>query len=435
MTSHQAASGRAHIDAHTSSLAAEEDTSRWLRIAILALALPLFAQTFHYIKDLPPLWALSKAFPILSAPLALALFWRRIPPDVAAWIAGFLWLVLTPSVMAIFAFDQSFFAGLTAQVKLLGMLHAASFLGLLLILRPSLDELSVAFIIWACAIAFALVALWAFAPLSWYTTGYEFGDAPFLSIDHRGPRIRMPIYFLLIGLFFAFRRTLSQTSARDIAMVLGALALAIFVVKTRAVIAASIGVLALVLIGTLRPTLRIVLFAVAFAGAIVLLQLPMAESLLDNGLASGADIRLTTLRKAIEFLGSNPINWLLGVGTFSPLDPGALARFFNHFFFLSDIGWFGLIFEYGVLGTVILLGLVLRVWLMGRQLRRRLRSPFLMALQDFALFVLIISPIYPTMTLQPGEVATIAAIFIYAGMVLRDDAEASGIAAPSGARS
>ena len=27
-------------------------------------------------------------------------------------------------------------------------------------------------------------------------------------------------------------------------------------------------------------------------------------------------------------------------------DPGALARFFNHFFFLSDIGWFGLIFEY-----------------------------------------------------------------------------------------
>ena len=218
-------------------------------------------------------------------------------------------------------------------------------------------------------------------------------------------------------------------------MVLGALALAIFVVKTRAVIAASIVVLALVLIGTLRPTLRIVLFAVAFAGAIVLLQLPMAESLLDNGLASGADIRLTTLRKAMEFLGSNPINWLLGVGTFSPLDPGALARFFNHFFFLSDIGWFGLIFEYGVLGTVILLGLVLRVWLMGRQLRRSVRSPFLMALQDFALFVLIISPIYPTMTLQPGEVATIAAIFIYAGMLLRDDAEASGIATPSGARS
>lgn len=35
--------------------------------------LPLFGQTFHYLSALPPLWALSKAFPVLSLPAVLAL--------------------------------------------------------------------------------------------------------------------------------------------------------------------------------------------------------------------------------------------------------------------------------------------------------------------------------------------------------------------------
>lgn len=397
-----------------------ENTLSWLRITILTLALPLFAQTFHYMKDLPPLWALSKAFPILSAPLALALFWRRIPRDSLAWLLGFAWLVLVPSVMAIFAFDQSFFLGLTAQVKLLGMLHGVSFLGLLLILRPTLTELSVAFGVCAAMMAVALIALWGLAPLSWYSTGYEFGDAPLLSIDHRGTRIRMPMVFILIGLFCAQRRLLERFSMRDFALVAGGLALVILVVMTRAVIAATLATLALMLISAAPRPLRIAGLALATIGTIAFLLTPVAASLFDDGLVTGADIRLTTARKAIEFLGNDPVRWMLGVGTLSPLDPGALARFFNHFFFLSDISWLGVVFEYGLVGALIVLALIARAWWLGLEVRRCIQSPFLSALQDYVVFVLLISPLYSVMTLQPGEVAMIAAIFIYGSLIVRE---------------
>jgi hypothetical protein len=399
----------------------------WLRIAILTLALPMFAQTFHYIKDLSFLWALSKAFPILSAPLALALLWRRLPRDALAWLLGLAWLVLVPSVTAIFAFEQSFFLGLTAQVKLLGMLHAASFLGLLLILRPSLAEISVAFGVWAAVMAFALIALWGLAPLSWYSTGYEFGDAPFLSIDHRGTRIRMPMVFILIGLFWAQRRLLERLSLRDIALVLGGLALAIFIVGTRAVIAATLATLALILISAAPRPMRIAGLALAAIGTIVFLLSPAAASLFDGSLAIGSDIRLTTARIAMEFLGNDPVRWMLGVGTLSPLDPAALARFFNHFFFLSDVSWLGVVFEYGLVGASIVLALIARAWWLGQEVQSRIRSPFLAALQDYLVFVLLISPLYSVMTLQPGEVAVIAAIFTYGTLILRE----SGMAAPS----
>ena len=56
----------------------EPSNVRTFRIALLIVALPLFAQTFHYIKDLPLLWTVSKAFPVISAPLLLALFQRYL---------------------------------------------------------------------------------------------------------------------------------------------------------------------------------------------------------------------------------------------------------------------------------------------------------------------------------------------------------------------
>ncbi len=421
MTSSQIVSAQSSASAQNASI--PSDAASRVRIAILILALPLFTQTFHYMKDLWPLWALSKAFPLLSAPLAIALLWQRVPRDALAWLGAFLWLVLMPSVMAIFAFDQSFFIGLTAQVKLLGMLHAVSFLGLLLVLRPSLAELLTAFAIWGMIMAVALSALWALAPMSWYATGYEFGDAPLLSIDHRGARIRMPMFFILVGLFVGFRAMLDRITLRNLALVMGALALAIFVVKTRAMIAATLVTIALVMIGSMRPALRITLWASALIGALIVLQLPEVTRLFDADLASGADIRITTFRLAMEFMGGDPGRWLLGAGTISPIDPGALARFFNHFFFLSDIGWLGVIFEYGLVGAAIFAGLIARAWWIGREALKAMPSPFLAGLQDYILFVAVISPLYSTMTLQPGEVAVIAAIFIYARLLSRDKPE------------
>lgn len=403
-----------------SSAAGSGQSASRLRLALLVAVLPLFGQTFHYLKDVPPLWALSKAFPVLSLPLAALLLARLpLPRDVHYWLGAFVWLLLVSSIAAIFAFDQSFFLGLTAQVKLLGMLHALSFLGLLVVLRPTLDELSRGFAIWAAIIAALLALLWAFAPQGWYATGYDFGDAPLLSVDDRGNRIRMPMQFVLIGVFLLYRRFLAHRRWQDLAGVAVGLALAVFVVKTRAFVVASAATLVAVSVLAASAKVRIAAVCLAAIAALLLLQVPYMRSMLDIGASAGFDLRWTTVQKASGFLGDDLGRWVFGVGTITPLDRDGLAQFFNHFFFLADISWLGIVFEFGLVGAGILFALLVRTWWLGRQVRRQIDAPFLGALQDYVLFVLLVSPLYSTMTLQPGEVAMIAAIFIYATMLGR----------------
>ena len=104
---------------------------RWAYVAILVAVLPLFGQTFHYVKMLPPLWALSKAFPIVSLPLCLLLFAGPRPPGGRQMLLSILWLILVPSFISLFTFEQTFFVALTSQVKLLSLIYFFSFLALL----------------------------------------------------------------------------------------------------------------------------------------------------------------------------------------------------------------------------------------------------------------------------------------------------------------
>ena len=182
---------------------------RPLHLALLLLLLPLFGQSFHYVKALPPLWALSKAFPVISLPLALVLFRGSRPVASRQILLSFLWLLLLPSFVAIFTFQQDFFTGITAQVKLLPLLYFFSFLGLLRWLKPTSSELTTGFLSCALMTFVLLLLLWLAAPESWYSTTYKIGDAPLLSVDSRGHRIRMPMYFAMIGLFYCFRRMLT----------------------------------------------------------------------------------------------------------------------------------------------------------------------------------------------------------------------------------
>ena len=389
------------------------------RVALLIALLPLFGQTFHYMKDLRPMWALSKALPLVSLPLALPLLTRGRLPLPMIWLAAFLWLVLLSSTIGIFTFDQPFLRGLTAQVKLLPMLYCLSFLGVLLLARPSVGELQSAFA-WCAGLTFlTLVLLWAFAPQSWYAGNYEIGDAPLLSVDDRGNRIRMPMYFGMIGLFWIYRRLLQQRRSRDALLFVLAIAVLVGIVKTRAVVLATGAVLVCISFIASSPRGRVIAAAAALIGALALMQIPYLSSAFDTSSASGFDVRATTIAKATAFLGDSPGRWLFGVGTISSLDPDGMVRYFNHFFFLADISWLGVVFEFGLVGAAIIALLMVSTLVFAARVRRRIDAPFLAGLQDYVLFTLLISPLYSTMTLQPGEIAVIAACFVYCSLVVQ----------------
>ncbi|MDR3517274.1 MAG: hypothetical protein P4M00_15805 [Azospirillaceae bacterium] len=396
---------------------------RGLPLAVLLLSLPLFGQIFHYMKDLPSLWALSKAFPILSLPLAFTLLvWNRAPITRQVVIT-FAWLVLAPSFVATVYFDQDFFTGVAAQVKLLPMLYFFSFLALLLYLRPTLRELATGYIVCGLLTYGALIILWALVPQSWYSGNYAFGSSPLFSFDNRGNRIRMPMYFGMITLFYGYRRFLrSRQVVWLLAAALG-FVLTLFVVKTRAMMVGVAGMLVITTWGSASAVQRLVLLVLAPIGLAGLFSFGYLSTLFQTDATSGFDVRWTTVTKALDFLGTDWIRWLFGVGTISPINSDNLFAYFDHMFFLADITWLGILFEFGIIGTILILLYQIRGLFFYRRLEYLVDSDFLASLRDYILYTLLISGLYPP-TLTPGEIAVILAIFAYTYQRLQTDGPA-----------
>jgi hypothetical protein len=378
---------------------------------LLAL-LPLFGQTFHYISALLPLWALSKAFPVLSLPGVLRLSNHRRFPMTRQILISLAWLTLLPSFAAVFYFHESFFTSIAAQVKLLPILYFFSFLALLFTLQPTLSELERSFVILGVVVVVTLILLWAVVPSKWYQESYIIGQAPFLSSDNRGHRIRMSMYFPIVVLFFCYRRAFFERHAGYLLGAVVAFAVTLLIVKTRAMIIGITAVLAINTILWARPLARVGLLLCAPFALTSLFSTGYLATTFSTSPDTGFETRRISAELAIHFLGSEPMRWLFGVGTISPTSTDSLVDYFHHFFFLADITWLGIVFEYGVIGALVFLFFQLRGIFFYRRLRAKLEDDFLGALFDYLVYILLISFFYPP-TLTPGETAVILAIFVY----------------------
>jgi hypothetical protein len=378
---------------------------------LLAL-LPLFGQTFHYISALVPLWALSKAFPVLSLPGVLRLSGHQRFPMTRQILISLAWLTLLPSFAAVFYFHESFFTSITAQVKLLPILYFFSFLALLFTLQPTLSELQRSFVILGIVVVGTTIVLWAVVPSNWYQESYIIGQAPFLSSDNRGHRIRMSMYFPIIVLFFCYRRAFFERHAGYLLGAVVAFAVTLLIVKTRAMIIGITAVLAINTILWARPLARVGLLLCAPFALTSLFSTGYLATTFSTSPDTGFETRRISAELAIHFLGSEPMRWLFGVGTISPTSTDSLVDYFHHFFFLADITWLGIVFEYGVIGALVFLFFQLRGIFFYRRLRAKLEDDFLGALFDYLVYILLISFFYPP-TLTPGETAVILAIFVY----------------------
>ncbi len=384
-----------------------------VRVVLWLLALlPLFGQTFHYISALAPMWALSKAFPVLSLPAVLRLAGQPRFPVTRQILISFAWLVLFPSFAAMFYFHEGFFTSITAQVKLLPLLYFFSFLALLLALEPTLHELERSFIVAGMIVIVALIVMGAVVPAGWYKNEYVVGQAPFFTNDSRGHRIRMSMYFPIILLFFCYRRAVFERHAGYLFGAIVAFAVTLLIVKTRAMIIGITGVLVINTILWARPLARIVLLLCAPFALMAMFSAGYLATTFSTNAESGFDTRRISIEIATRFLGSEPMRWLFGVGTISPTSHNSLIAWFHHFFFLADITWLGIVFEYGLVGATILLFFQLRGMFIYRRLRAKVDDDFLGALFDYLIYILLISFFYPP-TLTPGETAVILAIFVY----------------------
>jgi hypothetical protein len=222
----------------------------------------------------------------------------------------------------------------------------------------------------------------------------------------------MSMYFPIVMLFFCYRRAWFERSWRYLLGVLIIFAVTALIVKTRAMVIGICGIVAINTIAWARPQTKVLALILAPLAAGAVFSFGYLASIFDTGDGSGLDVRLTTMKEAVGFLGISPLRWLLGVGTISPTSSDSLMSYFNHYFFLGDITWVGIIFEYGIIGALLFVFIQVRGLVFYRRLRSEVEDDFLGALADYILYVLVISPFYPP-TLTPGESAVILAIFVY----------------------
>lgn len=385
--------------------------AQWLLLA----SLPLFGQSFHYVIDLPPLYYLSKAWPLLVFPLMVIGLTRVAPPYRLVFASALAYALVVAPAMSMVYLGNQLIDALATTVKAWPLGYYFAVLAAVTALKMPPRLLERGFLFYGVATWLLLWALWLLVPRGLYVSDPT-ASRLFLFDFERGHRIFLPLFFGIFALFYAAERFCRARRLPDALLVLFALLALPTIYKQRTHTAAVLLVLAWILFSQTRGVLRSLLLwtGAVLVAALVLLALGPFSGLVEERLGASLTIRLDALALASDFLVADPLRWILGVGSITRFSDVTLFDIFGtHHFYLADLGWAGILFEYGVMGTLLILG----VYLAG--LREALRAPgaeappvFEAALAHLALFLVLVTVIYPPMY-APGELATTLALLVY----------------------
>jgi hypothetical protein len=381
--------------------------------SVLVLGLMMFAQCFQYMVDVPPLYALSKAWPVLMLPFAV---WALITLDIPykpLHVITLFWLVGVTPVIGIYQLGNGFGAALATTVKVWAFSYTFSAAGLLMLLRPPVATLRRVLIGLGAATFVNMVLLWIVVPARAYGGG-DLVSKLFIYDPERGQHIYMPMFFGALSLLYLNRSFWMQPRWWKPVLIGIAFLLMLQIYKERVTIAALMGTLAIgaaMSAGRARWAVLGLLGLVGFVGALFLAQhLQSAAS--AGSLGGSLSVRNVSVATAWRFLSEQPERWLLGVGATTRFGNVTFAQLFgNAMFFLTDIGWLGVMFEYGVVGALLILlvhGMGLRITLRWS----RATDPMTHAFVDYIIFLLVESLIY-SVVFTPGELTTILALAYY----------------------
>jgi len=330
-----------------------QTASEFVVVSVLIFALPMFAQSVHYMNEIVPFYYFSKAWPLAVLPLTIyGLATLKLPGQaiyavLLAYVAG-----LTP-LLSMIHLGNGLIDAIATTVKVWPFSYYIALSAFLAWLMPAPQLLRRVIIGWGSVTMVLLVLLWVFVPSSWYTTDPSQGKLFMYEIE-RGYRIYMPMFFGTLLIFYLTRRALDLREWWAGAAAILCVALLILIFKQRAAIAAVVLVMAIATFTSVPEQVRhlgIAALALLLAIAVVIIAGPMAQSIAE-GLGGSLWLRLESLQKAIYYLGDNPIRWIFGVGGTTRFGTVTMADIFGtDQFYLADIGWAGIVFEYGLLGA------------------------------------------------------------------------------------
>lgn len=394
-----------------------------LEILILVAAMPMFGQVFHYIIDAGPFYYLSKAWPFLTLPLvfhgAFRLSGRHHP--LYAIVLGYV-IGITPALSMIWL-GNSFIDAFGTTIKVWPITYYFSMISMLVLLRPSPDLLRRILLSFGMATFLLMWLLWLVVPRTHYAVDATQSKLFMYELE-RGYRIYMPMVFGVLSLLYLVRRMTVSPRLLYVALYVAGLITMVVIFKQRISILALLLISAWVLYRNLprlpRSLVTLGLAIVALVLAVTVL-IPGVEAL-EKSLGNSLSIRARSLSLAFDYILADAWRWLFGVGSITRFSAVTLFDLFgtNHFY-LADIGWVGIVFEYGVVGALLIFGLYVaglrdaygqRARAPERQLADPRAEAMAAALGDYVLFLLAASAVYSAV-FTPGELATVTALLVY----------------------
>ena len=106
-------------------------------LTVLLLILPLFCETFQYVIDIAPLYALSKVWPLLTLPLAVIGVGRLDVPAKPLLLAAYAWVFGATPFLSIVVLGNTLAGAVTTTVKVWSLLTVFSLAAALQSLAPT----------------------------------------------------------------------------------------------------------------------------------------------------------------------------------------------------------------------------------------------------------------------------------------------------------
>jgi hypothetical protein len=397
---------------HPASASSFHQGNAWHASGLICL-LPMFAQCFQYMTDIPPLYLLSKAWPFLMLPVAVWALISLNMPFKLLYIVTLFWLLVVTPMIGIVTLGNSFADAMATTAKVWSFTYLFSAYGMLVLLGCSAETLRRVMIGLGLSTFAVMVLLWVAVPDSAYGSG-DLETKLFMTDNERGNHINMPMFFGVLLILYLNRSAWIRFAWWKPPAIVVAFILLLTIYQERAAIASA--AVAVIVGGALSlKRWRLVAFTflslVLCLGAMLLLAHSETVELKSN-LGGSLAVREVSVITAWNYIDIDPVRWVFGVGGTTRLGDVTLGKLFNNpMFFLTDIGWLGVLFEYGAIGVVLIL-LVHVIGLYCVQHWARPDDPWSQAFSDYIVYLLVGSAIY-SVVYTPGELMTVVALSYY----------------------
>ncbi len=381
---------------------------------ILVLTLPLFAQSFHYLHELTVPYLLSKAWPLACLPLAIYGATALDLPAKRFYLVFLAYALGVTPFVSMLQLGNGLVDGMITTVKVWPLTYYFGLSALLVWLSPAPERLRAVLVGLGAATFLLLVLLWIAVPTSWYVNDPMLGKL-FASEIERGYRIYMPMFFGALLLFYLSRRVVQRPNLLTALLILGGFIALLAIYKQRTAIGSMLLICLYAAVTSLAPRRRLLivgLFLAVVPLGVGAMMVQNADHLVQS-FGGSLTVRQNSLALAANFLGDDPWRWLFGVGATTRFGSITLADIFgNDQFYIADLGWFGVVFEYGLLGALLLAGLYVWGLFVVLKSARGTDDALVLALADYILYMLLTSAVY-SLVFTPGELGVVMALAIY----------------------